>query len=112
MKTPTLWIGMITTDPDHWKEYGVTTPAQYDRYMLEMDVYEMHKSAYGTKGHYDFDNMTDQELKDEYDHLCKVASEEYEREQKFYAEQVEEFKALVQKTIDLGVVMKKPHYVG
>ena len=58
-------------------------------------------------------NMTDQELKDEYDHLCKVASEEYEREQKFYAEQVEEFKTLVQKTIDLGMlVMKKPHYVG
>ena len=99
-KTPGLWIGMITTDPEHWKGYGITTPAQYDRYMLEMDVYEMHKSAYGTKGrHYDFENMTDQELKDEYDHLCKVANEEYE--QKFYAEQVESSR-LVQKTIDLG----------
>ncbi|MEK9693815.1 MAG: hypothetical protein VW235_12890 [Rhodospirillaceae bacterium] len=100
---PGSWAGMITTDPEHWKEYGITTPAQYDRYMLEMDVYEMHKSAYGVKGrHYDFDNMTDQELKDELEHLCKVANEEYEREQKFYAEQVEVFKALVQKTIDLG----------
>jgi len=100
---PGSWAGMITTDPEHWKEYGITTPAQYDRYMLEQDVYEMHKSAYGVKGrHYDFDNMTDEELKDEYEHLCKVANEEYEREQKFYAEQVEEFKELVQKTIDLG----------
>ena len=36
------------------------------------------------------------------DRYCQAASEEYEREQKFYAEQVEEFKALVQKTIDLG----------
>ena len=100
---PGSWAGMITTDPEHWKGYGITTPAQYDRYMLEMDVYEMHKSAYGVKGrHYDFDNMTDQELKDELEHLSKVASEEYEREQKFYAEQVEKFKALVQKTIDLG----------
>ena len=35
------WIGMITTDPEHWKEYGITTPAQYDRYMLEMDVYDI-----------------------------------------------------------------------
>ena len=97
------WAGMITTDLEHWKEYGVTTPAQYDRYMLEQAVYETHKSAYGVKGrHYDFDNMTDQELKDEYDHLCTVAAEEYEREQAFYAEQVEVFKKLVQTTIDVG----------
>ena len=102
-ENPGSWAGMITTDLEHWKEYGVTTPAQYDRYMLEQAVYETHKSAYGVKGrHYDFDNMTDQELKDEYERLCDVAHEEYEREQKFYAQQVEEFKALVQKTIDLG----------
>ena len=100
---PGSWAGMITTDPEHWKEYGITTPAQYDRYMLEQAVYETHKDAYGVKGrHYDFDNMTDEELQEEYEHLCKVANEEYEREQKFYAEQVEEFKELVQKTIDLG----------
>ena len=100
---PGSWAGMVTTDLEHWKEYGITTPAQYDRYMLEQAVYDTHKSAYGVKGrHYDFDNMTDEELKDEYEHLCKVANEEYEREQKFYAEQVEEFKELVQKTIDLG----------
>ena len=60
------WAGMITTDLEHWKEYGITTPAQYDRYMLEQAVYETHKSAYGVKGrHYDFDNMTDEELKDD-----------------------------------------------
>ena len=46
--------------------------------------------------------MTDEELQEEYEHLCKVANEEFEREQKFYAEPVEEFKELVQKTIDLG----------
>ena len=57
------WAGMITTDPEHWKEYGITTPAQYDRYMLEQAVYETHKSAYGVKGrHYAFDNMTHQEI--------------------------------------------------
>jgi len=32
---PGSWAGMITTDPEHWKEYGITTPAEYDRYMLE-----------------------------------------------------------------------------
>ena len=42
-KTPGLWIGMITEDLDHWKSYGITTPAQLDRYFLETDVYESVK---------------------------------------------------------------------
>ena len=47
-------------------------PLSTTSYMLEQAVYETHKSAYGVKGrHYDFDNMTDQELKDEYEHLCQ-----------------------------------------
>jgi len=29
---PNLWIGHIVEDPKHWEEYGITTPAQFDRY--------------------------------------------------------------------------------
>ena len=65
-KEPGLWIGMITEDLEHWKNYGITTPAQLDRYFLETDVYEMHKSAYGVKGrHYEFSKMSDDDLKKE-----------------------------------------------
>ena len=46
--------------------------------------------------------LTLEELQKMADRYCQAASEEYEMEHKFYAEQVEEFKALVQKTIDLG----------
>ena len=25
---PHLWVGMLTTDLDHWASYGITTPDQ------------------------------------------------------------------------------------
>ena len=54
------WTGMITTEVRTLERvWYLDSYAQYDRYMLEQDVYEIHKSAYGVKGrHYDFDNMT------------------------------------------------------
>ena len=30
---PNLWVGMITEDPDHWAEYGITTPEEFDQYL-------------------------------------------------------------------------------
>jgi len=101
--TPGLWIGMITEDLEHWADYGVHTPEQLDRYFLEVDVYEMHKEAYGVKGrHYNFDKMTDQELKDELDHLCKVANAEREAEEKAEKEAYEEFENQIKKNLELG----------
>ena len=91
-KTPGLWIGMITEDLDHWKEYGITTPAQLDRYFLETDVYEMHKEAYGVKGrHYNFNAMSLQELKDEADYISKACDEQMELEAKMEKEAIERF---------------------
>ena len=82
-KTPGLWIGMITEDLDHWAGYGVHTPEQLDRYFLEVDVYEMHKEAYGVKGrHYNFKEMSNEDLKKELDHLAEVAKREQEIEQR------------------------------
>ena len=73
--TPGLWIGMITEDLEHWKSYGITTPAQLDRYFLETDVYEMHKEAYGVKGrHYNFNEMSDDDLKKNLNTLPKWQS--------------------------------------
>ena len=102
-KTPGLWIGLITEDLDHWASYGVTTPAELDRYFLETDAYEMHKEAFGVKGrHYDFKNMTDQELKDEFESLAKIAKEEQEREAKQEAENYKNFEKRIFDTAQMG----------
>ena len=100
------WAGMITTDPKHWEEYGITTPLEYDKYMLAETIADASKSAYGSKFRVDPDEHTLEELQEMADRYCQAASEEYEREQKFYAEQVEAFKYLVQKTIDLDELLK------
>ena len=102
-KTPGLWIGMITEDLDHWKEYGITTPAQLDRYFLETDVYEMHKEAYGVKGrHYNFNEMSDEDLKKEFEHLAEVAKREREVEQRAEEEAYQNFEKTVTNTIKHG----------
>ena len=30
---PNLWVGMLTTDLDHWAGYGITTPDQLGDYL-------------------------------------------------------------------------------
>ena len=102
-KTPGLWIGMITEDLDHWKSYGITTAKQLDRYFLETDVYEMHKEAYGVKGrHYNFSEMSDDDLKKEFEHLAEVAKREGEIEKRAEEEAYQKFENNITKTIELG----------
>ena len=102
-KEPGLWIGMITEDLDHWKSYGITTPAQLDRYFLETDVYEMHKDAYGVKGrHYNFKEMSNEDLEKELDSLCKVAKESAEQEKKWEEKAYDDFMKRVEETKTYG----------
>ena len=30
---PNLWIGKLTNDPDHWADYGVYTPEDFEKYL-------------------------------------------------------------------------------
>ena len=30
---PSIWVSMITEDPDHWADYGITTPEEFDQYL-------------------------------------------------------------------------------
>jgi len=102
-KTPGLWIGMITEDLKHWAGYGVHTPEQLDRYFLEVDVYEMHKEAYGVKGrHYDFDKMSNEDLQKELDHLAEVAKREREIEARQEAENYKNFEKRIFDTVQMG----------
>ena len=32
-ENPSLWIGKLTNDPDHWAEYGVYSPRTLDAYL-------------------------------------------------------------------------------
>ena len=71
--TPGLWIGTIVEDPKHWKEYGITTPAQFDRYQDECCLYEVVSSA--TSKSYarsiGISSMTDEKLYETLDFYSK-----------------------------------------
>tara|TARA_Y100001947_G_C10263099_1_gene270959 strand:- start:186 stop:491 length:306 start_codon:yes stop_codon:yes gene_type:complete len=32
-ENPNIWIGKLTNDPDHWADYGVYTPEDFERYL-------------------------------------------------------------------------------
>ena len=33
-ENPSLWIGKLTNNPDHWEEYGVYDPYTLDMYLM------------------------------------------------------------------------------
>lgn len=70
---PHLWIGTIVEDSKHWAEYGITTPAQYDRYQDETCLYEVVSAAtsksYARSLH--IATMTDKELYETLDFYSK-----------------------------------------
>ena len=97
------WTGMYPEDLEHWAEYEVYTVEDFERYQLETLIWEVYKDAYGCRPrHMDFKSMTLDELKAEADFLCEQANLQYEAEKAQEAADVEEFKAVVQKTIELG----------
>ena len=100
---PGAWGGMITTDLDHWAEYGVFTVEDYQRYQLEMYIYEGHKDAFGVKGrHYDFESMSIDDLRAEADYISEQVKITMDREAALEAEDLAAFESLVQKTIAMG----------
>ena len=38
--TPNLWIGMVTSDLQHWADYGITDIEGYEFYMASCGAYE------------------------------------------------------------------------
>jgi hypothetical protein len=75
--TSGLWIGTIVEDSKHWDEYGITTPAEFDRYQDECCLYEVVSSA--TSKSYarslGISTMTDEELYKTLDFYSKAYDE-------------------------------------
>ena len=90
------WAGMITTDVDHWAEYGITTVEQYKKYMLAETIADASKSAYGSKYRVDWENETLEDLEKLADSYCDAANREYEAEKAREEEEVRKFEGFIQ----------------
>jgi len=105
---PGTFIGILTTDVEHWAEMGVHTVEDFERYELQTFIYEGHKDAFGVKGrHYDFDSMTMEELKEEANYIAQAANEAFEAEQKAEEEAVRKFEGFVQEMLKWGTSDRK-----
>jgi len=98
--------GMLVSDPKHWAEYGVTTPAQLDRYLDETTLYEMVSSctskSYARTVVAKTDNMSDAEFKKEMDYWSKENEEHFAREKEQEEMAIKEFEERVTDMISSG----------
>ena len=59
------WATTFVEDLDHWAEYGIHTPLQFEWYMAACDRYQACKDAYGYKPYWGDMPTTEAELKAE-----------------------------------------------
>ena len=80
----------IVEDPEHWAGYGVTTIAEYERYMLVCNVFELTREVYGYKPSWSgLMQQSDEQLRAEEEVLFRELKEHNEREDVFNKEQLE-----------------------
>ena len=107
-KNPGSWAGMVTEDIKYWNDQGIFTVEDYERDSLITSVYEMHKDAYGVKGrHYNFKEMSNEDLQKELDHLCEVAKREREIEKQFEESAYQTFLKRITEAMKLGAETKE-----
>ena len=70
--------GLLVTVPDHWADYDVYTPEEFDRYLLEQDYIEGHKDVYGVRYRGDLDDVSDADLRDMVTKMYDFAEAEME----------------------------------
>ena len=97
------WAGMIVEDLEHWAGYGVTTVAQYDRYMMETSIWDLYKDVNGIRPRWmDFSAMSDANLSAEYDSLLDQLEENNKRDAVEQAEAIVRFEQSIVDTIAMG----------
>ena len=98
--------GMLVTDPAHWAEYKIYTPAQLDRYLDETTLYEM--VSYCTSKSYarhvvaNTDGISDEEFKKEMDYWSKESDAHAKEEAEAEKNNIKEFEDRVTDTIKSG----------
>ena len=76
-----FYIG-VTEDLDHWAEYGVTTPAEFDLYNARAQYYDYHKDVHGFRPIWSqVQKMTLERLEEEMNYLGRLAEEEFKAEE-------------------------------
>ena len=95
--------GMVTDDIDHWRDYGIHSVEEYEKYMIVANIVDTHKEAYGFKpswGH--LMSLSMEELEEESRQVSAAAQAAYEQEEQQKAAAAYEFERSVSSLIEDG----------
>lgn len=101
--------GMVVTDPNHWAEYGIYTPSQYDRYVDENTLYELASTAYSKSYARSIDtaSMSNDELQKAINEYSIQAEATMKQEAEEEAIRVKDFEGQILNTIKSGAGTRK-----
>jgi hypothetical protein len=93
------WAALPVEDKEHWVQYGITTPEQWEHHMLVSDAFELTRSAFGYKPSWTYlSMMTNAELEKEIKFLGEECRRQAETEQNEELAHEEAMNAAFQKT--------------
>lgn len=111
LETPNCFIGMLVDDSAYWREYGVYTVKQLERYLDEQTLYDSVATAttksYARTVIAESKYWTDEKFKQELKNYGVWADEEIERENKTKEEAYTNFENQVKKNLELGAENRK-----
>jgi flagellar motility protein MotE (MotC chaperone) len=97
------FASLYIEEESHWIELGIHTLEDLERYELISYIYEGHKDAFGVKGrHYNFDDMSLQELREESGYIRKSIAEALEAKESLNQQCLTEFQEQLEKIIENG----------
>jgi len=108
-------IAWVNEDPDHrgattwledinyWNGQGIYTVADFKRYLIEGDIWDLYKDVHGIRPRWiNFDAMTLEDLEAFMDGLLEDLQEENERRAIEEAHAIQKFEKLIADTIQNG----------
>ena len=97
------FAGMITDEIDHWRDYGIHSVEQYEKYMLVAEIVDTHKEAYGFKPSWThLMSLSMEELEEESRQVNAAAKAAYEEAKSLQESAAEVFEARVKVIMDSG----------
>ena len=97
------FAGLLLDEISHWRELGIDSVAELERYELATQAYDLHKEAYGFRARWDdIYNQKLEDLKVLVDELSAKVHAQVEREEAEQSLNAEEFEKRIESIIESG----------
>jgi len=97
------WAGLYVNDIDYFQDIGVSTPAEFDRFMDEETLYRSFRDIYNYRPSMDWiRNLSDEELHNEFRRIAESAELQAAQEKESEERAFEEYESMIAQNLELG----------